>query len=159
MRPARSIWTLLVLLGLILITIYVYQIDEQEEHSPRDDGRWVIDNQSSWSNFERPLEIQQGSGDFCRGHKSPNIVYLLVDDLGYGDVGCNEGKALTPNLNEMANGSHSIHFTRFYAGGPTCSPTRATLLTGRNHNRYCIWHADLGSPIQDLTCTSLVPPK
>ena len=117
----------------------------------------MIDNQSSWSNFERPLEIQQGSGDFCRGHKSPNIVYLLVDDLGYGDVGYNEGKALTPNLNEMANGSHSIHFTRFYAGGPTCSPTRATLLTGRNHNRYCIWHADLGSPIQDLTCPSLVP--
>ena len=87
----------------------------------------------------------------------PNIVYILADDLGYGDVEYNGGKAHTPHLNAMANGPHSIHFSRFYSGGPSCSPTRGTLLTGRNHNRYCIWHADIGKPKDDLTCPSLGP--
>ena len=87
----------------------------------------------------------------------PNIVYMLADDVGYGDVQYNGGKARTPNLNAMADGPHSIHFSRFYSGGPTCSPTRGTLLTGRNHNRYCIWHADLGNPKNDNTCPSLGP--
>ena len=87
----------------------------------------------------------------------PNIVYLLADDLGYGDVAYNGGVAQTPNLDEMASSLHSIQFNRFYSGGPVCSPTRGTLLTGRNHNRYCIWHADIGVPRNDLTCPSLMP--
>ena len=87
----------------------------------------------------------------------PNIVYMLADDLGYGDVAYNGAAAHTPNIDAMASGPHSIRFDRFYSGGPTCSPTRGTLLTGRNHNRYCIWHADLGVPPHDLTCPSLMP--
>lgn len=92
-----------------------------------------------------------------RTRPHPNIVYMLADDLGYGDVGYNGGAAYTPNINNMAIGPNSIRFDRFYSGGPTCSPTRGTLLTGRNHNRYCIWHADLGNPKDDLTCPSLMP--
>ena len=84
----------------------------------------------------------------------PNIVYMLADDLGYGDVQYNGGKARTPNLNAMADGPHSIHFSRFYSGGPTCSPTRGTLLTGRHHNRYCIWQADIAKAERDLICPS-----
>ena len=68
---------------------------------------------------------------------------MLADDLGYGDVGYNGGPAFTPHLDAMANGPHSIQFNRFYSGGPTCTPTRGTLMTGRNHNRYCLWHANL----------------
>ena len=97
------------------------------------------------------------SGTCMETNSCPNIVYLLVDDVGYGDVEYNGGKAVTSHLNDMANGPHSIHFSRFYAGGPSCSPTRGTLLTGRNHNRYCIWHADIGNPRDDLTCPSLGP--
>ncbi len=67
---------------------------------------------------------------------------MLADDLGYGDVEYNGGVAFTPNLNEMANGEHSIRFDRFYSSGPVCSPTRGSLLTGRNHNRYCMWAAN-----------------
>ncbi|CAI8012762.1 Steryl-sulfatase [Geodia barretti] len=100
---------------------------------------------------------QDGKNILCRGKKCPNIIYLLADDLGYGDVEYNKGVALTPHLNSMASGPHSVHFKRFYSGGPSCSPTRGTLLTGRNHNRYCIWHADLGDPKIDLTCPSLGP--
>ena len=87
----------------------------------------------------------------------PNIVYLLGDDLGFGDVEYNGGGAKTPNFNQMAKGPNSILFTRFYSGAPTCSPSRAMLLTGRNHNRYCIWHADLGQPCGDIECPSLMP--
>ena len=117
-------------------------------------------NKSSQCNVrvKRPLKPPAaGKSSFCMGKRCPNIIYLLADDVGYGDVEYNNGIASTPHLNSMASGSHSIHFTRFYAGGPTCSPTRGTLLTGRNHNRYCIWHADLGEPAHDLTCPSLGP--
>ena len=97
--------------------------------------------------YEESRETKQSKPPSCisseaplnkRVHGRPNIVYMLADDLGYGDVQYNGGKARTPNLNAMADGPHSIHFSRFYSGGPTCSPTRGTLLTGRNHNRYCI---------------------
>ncbi len=70
---------------------------------------------------------------------SPNIVFLLADDLGYASVGYNGGGADTPNLDAMASGEHSIVLPYSYAGGPVCSPTRGTLMTGRNHNRYCLW--------------------
>ena len=76
------------------------------------------------------------------GAERPNIIFLLADDLGYGDVQYNGGIALTPNINEMASGEHSIRFDRFYSSSPVCSPTRGSLLTGRNHNRYCIWMAN-----------------
>ena len=117
------------------------------------------------SNHPSPIEsLQQDyprvlseSLPCMKTNSCPNIVYLLADDLGYGDVGYNGGQAHTPHLNAMAKGPHSIHLTRFYSGGPTCSPTRGTLLTGRNHNRYCIWHADIGHPEYDLICPSLVP--
>lgn len=42
----------------------------------------------------------------------------------------------------MARGEHSIRFDRFYSSSPVCSPTRGSLLTGRNHNRFCIWAAN-----------------
>ena len=83
----------------------------------------------------------------------PNILFTMADDLGYGDVGYNGGNASTPNLDAMASGAHTLHLTRYYSGGPVCSPTRGTVLTGRNHNRYCIWTAnaaggkgDFGTP-------------
>ena len=86
---------------------------------------------------------------------------MLADDLGYGDVGYNGGPAETPTLDAMASGPHSIQFTHFYSGAPVCSPTRGTLLTGRNHNRYCIWTANMpGQNCKyqyDLGCPTKMP--
>ena len=108
--------------------------------------------------FRFPIEDKNSQ---LNRHKNalqhPNILYLLADDLGYGDVEYNGGKAKTPNLNQMARGPNSVLLTRFYSGGPVCSPTRGTLLTGRNHNRYCIWHADLGNPCNDGECPCSMP--
>ena len=81
----------------------------------------------------------------------PNIIFAMANDLGWGDVGYNGGKALTPNLNEMARSPNTILLQRYYSGSPVCSPTRGTVLTGRNHNRYCVWSANTGNNEPDFT--------
>ncbi len=59
----------------------------------------------------------------------PNIVFILADDLGYGDLGCyGSTKNRTPRFDQMAE--EGIRFTDFYAAAPVCSPTRAALMTG-----------------------------
>jgi len=73
---------------------------------------------------------------------TPNVIFAMADDLGWGDVQYNGGRAFTPNLNEMASSDNAILLQRHYSGSPVCSPTRATLLTGRNHNRHCVWNVN-----------------
>ena len=87
----------------------------------------------------------------------PNIVFMIADDLGYGDVGYNGGVAHTPNLDQMARGPNTIHLTRYYSGSPVCSPSRGSLLTGRNPNRYCIWYANVGSDSDDFIIPQRMP--
>ncbi len=60
---------------------------------------------------------------------TPNVVIILCDDLGYGDLGCYGSKIRTPNIDRLA--SEGTRFTHFYSGNPVCSPSRAALLTGR----------------------------
>lgn len=66
--------------------------------------------------------------------KQPNIVVFLVDDLGWGDLGC-YGNTFheTPNIDRLAR--ESVKFTSAYAGAPVCSPSRAAILTGRSPAR------------------------
>ncbi len=64
----------------------------------------------------------------------PNIILVMADDQGWGQTGYYSHPVLkTPNLDAMA--AAGLRFDRFYAGGPVCSPTRATVLTGRSNNR------------------------
>jgi arylsulfatase A-like enzyme len=91
------------------------------------------------------------------GSALPNIVFMMADDLGYGDVGYNGGIARTPNLDSMARGPNTIHLTRYYSGGPVCSPTRGSVLTGRNPNRYCMWYANVGSKSDDFVIPQRMP--
>ena len=63
----------------------------------------------------------------------PNVVLIMADDMGWGDVGAHGNTAIrTPNLDGLAR--DGVRFTRFYAG-PVCTPTRASLMTGRYHLR------------------------
>lgn len=66
-----------------------------------------------------------------------NVVFVLVDDLGYGEIGCfgNE-KIRTPNLDRLA--SEGIRFTRFYVNSPICSPSRVAFTTGQYPSRWRI---------------------
>ncbi|MHC4539758.1 MAG: sulfatase-like hydrolase/transferase, partial [Planctomycetota bacterium] len=71
------------------------------------------------------------------GSRRPNIVVLLADDLGYQDIGCYGGPVKTPVLDSLA--AKGVRFTDFYSGCAVCSPSRATLLTGRHHIRTGIY--------------------
>lgn len=64
----------------------------------------------------------------------PHIIFVMADDMGWGQTGYRGHPRLkTPHLDAMA--ANGLRFERFYAGGPVCSPTRASVLTGRTHDR------------------------
>ena len=67
----------------------------------------------------------------------PNVITLLVDDLGYRDISCYGGPVNTPVLDGLA--TDGVRFTDFHSGAPVCSPSRATFLTGRNHIRAGVY--------------------
>ena len=70
-----------------------------------------------------------GSEASQRGGRKPNIVFILADDLGYGDVGCfGQEKIKTPRLDRMA--AEGMRLTSHYAGHSVCSPSRCALMTG-----------------------------
>lgn len=67
-------------------------------------------------------------------NESPNVVLILADDLGYGDLACyGHPHIQTPNLDQLAK--EGIKFTNFYSPSPLCSPSRAAILTGRTPYR------------------------
>ncbi|TPE43936.1 arylsulfatase [Pontibacter mangrovi] len=69
--------------------------------------------------------------DETQAATQPNIVFILADDLGYGDIGpYGQTKILTPNLDRMA--AQGRRYTQFYAGSTVCAPSRAALMTGQH---------------------------
>lgn len=73
--------------------------------------------------------VQISASEFESGKKKPNIIFILADDLGYGDIGCFGQKLIkTPNLDNMAD--EGIRFTNHYAGSSVCAPSRSALITG-----------------------------
>ncbi len=86
--------------------------------------------------------------------RKPNIVFFLIDDLGYADCGFNGGKEIqTPNIDKLAGGGAVIesHYVQ-----PVCSPTRAALMTGRYATRTGVYtivrpHAKWGLPLAERT--------
>ena len=62
--------------------------------------------------------------------RPPNIILIVADDLGYGDIGCYGATAIpTPNLDQLC--TRGLKLTRCYASASTCTPTRYSMLTGR----------------------------
>jgi len=76
----------------------------------------------------------------CSGQKitvaksPPNIVLILADDLGYGDISLHGGPVPTPNIDRLA--AEGVRFTRSYTASSVCGPSRAGLLTGRHQQRF-----------------------
>jgi arylsulfatase A len=63
--------------------------------------------------------------------KPPNIILIMADDLGYGELGCYGQKQIkTPRIDELA--SQGMRFTQFYSGSPLCAPSRCVLMTGKH---------------------------
>tara|TARA_Y100001972_G_scaffold126535_1_gene180555 strand:+ start:4219 stop:5682 length:1464 start_codon:yes stop_codon:yes gene_type:complete len=86
---------------------------------------------------------QSGANQADETIPKPNIILLMADDHGWGDTGYNGNDTiLTPHLDRMAGSG--IHFNRFYAAAPVCSPTRGSCITGRHPYRYGIYTANAG---------------
>ena len=67
--------------------------------------------------------------------RKPNILVIVADDLGYGELSCQGNPQIpTPNIDSIAR--NGVRFTSGYVSGPYCSPTRAGLLTGRYQQRF-----------------------
>src|SRR5262245_25593126 len=76
-----------------------------------------------------PADVFSQRGDKARA--KPNIVFILADDLGYGDLGSyGQTKIKTPHLDRLA--AEGMRFTQFYAGSPVCAPSRCVLMTGKH---------------------------
>lgn len=86
----------------------------------------------------------------------PNIILVMSDDQGWGDVGYNGNPVVhTPNLDTMA--AEGIRLDRFYSAAPVCSPTRASVLTGRHPFRYGIeWAGEGHLPADELTIAEVL---
>ena len=81
----------------------------------------------------------------------PNIIFILADDLGYGDLGCYGQQLIhTPRLDQMA--AEGIRFTDFYAGNTVCAPSRSVLMTGL-HMGHTHVRGNAGGP--DMSIQSL----
>ena len=73
----------------------------------------------------------QGNATTPKKQQKPNIIYIMCDDMGYGDLGCYGQKyILTPNIDRMAK--EGMRFTQAYAGAPVSAPSRACLMTGQH---------------------------
>jgi arylsulfatase A-like enzyme len=88
--------------------------------------------------------------------RSPNIIFILADDLGYGDLGCYGQKMIqTPRLDQLAK--QGMRFTQFYAGSTVCAPSRCALMTGL-HTGHCRVRGNALVPLQpgDVTVATLL---
>ncbi|MBT7650092.1 MAG: sulfatase-like hydrolase/transferase, partial [Opitutae bacterium] len=67
----------------------------------------------------------------------PNIIFIFIDDMGWGDAGCYGNDFIdTPNIDQLAK--DGMRFTDFYAAGAVCSPTRCAVQSGQNQARIGI---------------------
>ncbi|MFM8649082.1 MAG: arylsulfatase, partial [Actinomycetota bacterium] len=82
-------------------------------------GRTLADSEPAWPTRPHP------------GSDAPNVIVILFDDMGFSHLGCYGSTIDTPNIDRLAG--QGLRFTNFHVT-PVCSPTRAALLTGRNHH-------------------------
>ena len=99
--------------------------------------------------------------------RSPNIIVIFADDLGYGDLGCFGNPTIhTPHLDRMA--AEGMKLTQFYSAAPVCTPSRAALMTGRlparsgmcsNKRRVLFPNSKGGIPASEITLAEALKTK
>ena len=105
----------------------------------------IRDSAPDWTPFEPP-KAPDGA---------PNVVYIVLDDVGFSAMSCYGGPIETPNIDRIA--ADGIRYTQWHTTA-LCSPTRSCLLTGRNHTRNsmaCITEAAVGFP----NASGTIPPE
>ena len=105
----------------------------------------IRDSKPDWAPFEPP-KAPEGA---------PNVVYIVLDDVGFSAMSCYGGPIETPNIDKIA--ADGVRYTQWHTTA-LCSPTRSCLLTGRNHTRNsmaCITEAAIGFP----NASGTIPPE
>jgi arylsulfatase A-like enzyme len=105
----------------------------------------IRDSEPDWTPFEPPKAPD----------RAPNVVYIVLDDVGFSAMSCYGGPIQTPNIDRIA--AQGVRYTQWHTTA-LCSPTRACLLTGRNHTRNsmaCITEAAVGFP----NASGTIPPE
>ena len=105
----------------------------------------IRDSEPDWAPFEPP-KAPDGA---------PNVVYIVLDDVGFSAMSCYGGPIETPNIDRIA--ADGVRYTQWHTTA-LCSPTRSCLLTGRNHTRNsmaCITEAAIGFP----NASGTIPPE
>ena len=105
----------------------------------------IRDSVADWTPFEPP-SAPEGA---------PNVLYIVLDDVGFSAMGCYGGLIETPNIDRIVDAG--VRYTQFHTTA-LCSPTRSCLLTGRNHTRNsmaCITEASIGYP----NASGTIPPE
>jgi hypothetical protein len=104
----------------------------------------IRDSEPDWTPFEPPRAPDGG----------PNVLYIVLDDVGFSATSCYGGPIETPNIDRIA--AAGVRYTQWHTTA-LCSPTRSALLTGRNHTRNsmaCITEAAIGFP----NASGTIPP-
>ena len=97
-------------------------------------GRCAIVVASLIGTVAQPAVVR-GQGVSRQGAARPNVVLVMMDDIGYGDVGSyGAPDARTPNIDRLAH--QGVRLTDAYANGAVCTPTRAALMSGRYQQRF-----------------------
>jgi arylsulfatase len=127
----RSIFNIGLLLGLMTGTSIAAEIVRDAEY-------YILEaqNAKAWAADDKLVDNKLAAFRKNNGGKPPNIVYILIDDIGFGDLGMPELNAIrgykTPNINEFAR--EGMRFARMYTE-PSCTPTRVAFMTGRQPHR------------------------
>lgn len=111
--------------------------------------------------FVLPIALL-GLAGTCAAERPPNLIWIMADDLGYGELGCYGQQTLqTPNIDRLAK--EGLRFTQFYAGATVCAPSRSVLMTGQHHGHTRVrGNAGQGNPLaqalrsQDVTVAKVL---
>jgi len=127
------------LLYLFVITL-IFQVQSISAQNPiaHDTEYYILEAQhvEQWEQDDKSVDAKLAEFRKKNDGKSPNIVYILIDDIGFGDLGIPELNAVrgykTPSINKLAQ--ESMRFVRMYTE-PSCTPTRVAFMTGRQPHR------------------------
>ncbi len=124
---------------LLFMSAFLATANAKSDKIIHDAEYYILEAQlaEKWKNDDKSVDKKISEFRKKNGGKSPNILYILIDDIGFGDLGIPELNSVrgykTPNINKIAD--QGMRFTRMYTE-PSCTPTRVAFTTGRQPYRY-----------------------
>jgi arylsulfatase A-like enzyme len=126
------------LVGLTITAVFTGSIQAATDNIVHDTEYYILEAQNGekWAKDDEIIDAKLEAFRKKNGGKPPNLVYILIDDIGFGDLGIPELNAIrgyeTPSINKLAR--ESMRFSRMYTE-PSCTPTRVAFMTGRQPQR------------------------